>query len=1179
MARQWSSWAWQTCPGGVSSAVTPELLPQSQYAWGYNLAVRGGKPHTRPPFVERPCGGGLPRGLHQCSSYFGVQGGMIVISIGGNLYRIRIGENIYSWEPITLSFRNSGIIPMVWMQQTVETLVIQDGQSSPILYNGSTARRAGPTEVPRGRMMAYGNGRLWVAINQNELVAGDIRQRTPGSELFFTETNYLAGGGALFFSRGITGMQFIPVTGAADFGTLMVFGSDNAESIRADVTTRDQWGMPGFVTNVFRDIGASGAWGIAQVNQDLYWRDSHGNIRSLANAISTNSTPGSTPISREVTRLVGYDSDSLLPWVSSIYFDNRLLMTSSPYLNISGGVSFNDLVSLDFSPISTMQVKAPPAYDGQWTGIPGIAQIVSGQFNGVNRAFAISSDEEGVNRLWEILPEGTGRDDIAVSCGSGLITESRIESFLEYPSVNFSQEKIRKRLERCDVWLSGIDGEIDLKVYWRPDNTQQWTAWDESVSTCAKTTDAATNTPHTWKNLLPEQRPQIKTYTIPNDVDAVTKYALQVGFYFQIRLVWTGKARIEKTMLHATYLDDPDYAHRETLSVECIENNVIDNEIHYQIPTSSGFLAVTPTDAFEPTGTPPDFTPATAVYNLRNYSEIAFDWTATPSDAWLLVDNPGGTLEPGASVDVTISLDADALDAGTYDGSVIFSNTTNMCGDTTIPVTLTVESDFPSDIIFLQYDGPFVYPECATEFGSRYYLTQTVTGQNKVKFTPIGLNPTTVSCAVDGSPPATGVCTTTWSGTSSYDVDCNHTGDLQVVLNRLGGFGAYDSPDRGDVYTGTAATMDELFATLFDPVAFRRASFISALYQEFSDYSGGTATRKWSSPPPGSFGYFAGSYGSSFNSIWCTGYTVLLTMSDPVSLADLGTPLARSGGPGSDAQTQTLHAFDGTTRTQEGNLSRADITVPVDGIHTILTGEFTFVVTPDVGDPYTIVLLREFPISGLVVTASVYFPLIPDSVITMTEWVYTYARSVFEEFSSYDEALDILSLAPGPAWNETATFDAPAPNTNCWDDFSDYPETAPTYITTNPYGIRWNGPATFSMTDSVSAYDDFESYTAGDNNFIFSLGVGWSASGGSAVATYTNVYDDFESYATGTITLLTFTSFNNYWVDDGTFLVSTYSNAWDDFESYATGAITVYNYTSTDNDWNGDGSSTGQQPP
>lgn len=1173
MSKQ-SSWAWQTCPGGVSSAVTPELLPQSQFAWGYNIAIRGGKPHTRPPFVERPCGG-LPRGKIQCASYFGVQGGMIVVSIAGSIYRIRIGQNIYSWESIPLTFRNSGLLDMAWMQQTVETLVIQDGQSAPILYNGSTARRAGATEVPRGRMMAYGNGRLWVAINQNELVAGDIRQRAPGSELYFTETNYLAGGGALFFPRGITGMQFIPVTGAADFGTLMVFGSDNAESIRADVTTRDQWGMPGFVTNVFRDIGASGNWGISQVNQDLYWRDSHGNIRSLANAISTNNSPGSTPISREVSRLVAYDSDSLLPWVSSVYFDNRLLMTSSPYLNISGGVSFRDLVSLDFSPISTMQLKAPPAYDGQWTGIPGISQLVTGQFNAVNRCFILSSDEEGVNRLWEVLPEGQGRDDIAVSCGSGIITESRIQSFIEYPSVNFSVEKIRKTLQRCDVWLSEIDGEVDLKVYWRPDNAQQWTAWDEGAEVCAKTTDAATNTPHTWKNLLPEQRPQIKTFTIPDDVDAVTTYALQTGFEFQIRLVLTGKARIEKVMLHAVYNDDPDY--RGEVSAECIENNVTDNEIHYQIPTSSGFLAVTPTDPFEPVGVEGEsFTPSSATYNLRNYSEVPFDWVAIISDEWMEVDVPSGTLEPGQSVDVTISLTAEAseLVTGEYAGSVTFSNITNMCGDTTITVNLTSTSDFPAATInFLQYDGPFVYPACMTAFNNKFYKTETADGTNKIKTTPVGGNPIPRDCVKGPSEPPSpaGVLTTEWSGSGTYDMDCNFSGDLQVILNRDGGFGAYDFPGSpGTFETLTSGSVDGLFDELFSPlVPGRRAGF---QYQKYEQYNGpdfSTVTRRWSSPDTPT-GYFAGSFGSYYESVYCTGYVMTAELSDPVTLEDLGTPLARSGGEGSDAQTQTLSSFSGTTH--NGNMSRAEITVPVDDSHPILTGEFTFLITPDVGDPYTLIYVKEFPITSTLVSGTVDFPIIENSTITMTHWSYSYQRSVFEEFSSYLDG-EILFMDPSLSWPQPATLDAPAPNTDCWDDFENYPDTAPTQIVNTIYGNRWDGDGIFNGVDRLDCYEDFEAYSTVGEIFAYAGGVGWNGFGGSAVATYNYFYDDFESYAVGAITVTDFRNFNNFWQGDGTFGITNYSYAYEDFETYAAGTITVFNFTETDNLWDGDGRS------
>lgn len=213
MASTWQPLLFETCEKGISSAVEPELLADTQFAWGANLDVRGGKPKTRPNFELRL---NLPNGLFQGADYFGVQNGMMVVSIRGHLYRIRVNNRSFAHEEIGLEFVNSGVLKQVWMCQTVETLVIQDGQSNAILYDGSTAVRATGTQVPRGRMMAYGNGRLWLALNAKELVAGDIRTRAPGSELNFTESNYFTGGGSLFFPRGITGLSFIPVTGQAD---------------------------------------------------------------------------------------------------------------------------------------------------------------------------------------------------------------------------------------------------------------------------------------------------------------------------------------------------------------------------------------------------------------------------------------------------------------------------------------------------------------------------------------------------------------------------------------------------------------------------------------------------------------------------------------------------------------------------------------------------------------------------------------------------------------------------------------------------------------------------------------------------------------------------------------------------------------------------------------------------
>lgn len=579
MDRNWQAWNFETAPGGVSTAVQPDLLPNTQFSWGQNIDLRGAKPATRPNFSQRLV---LPSGLYQGGGYFGVQNGMLVVSIGGNLFRLRIGARDFSFEQIPLAFKNSGIIKQVWMQQTIETLIIQDGQSAPIFYNGSVATRAGANQVPLGRMMAYGNGRLWVAVGLRQLVAGDIRTNTPGSELSFTETNYLSGGGALYFPRGITGLAFNAVTGTTDYGTLLVYSSNSLQSIRADITSRDQWqSYPGFVTNVLRTIGAAGQWGITEVNQDIYWRDASGGIRSLRSAVQDESGPGSAPISREVSRLVDYDSQQLLPWCSAIYFDNRLLMTSSPYLNIEGGISQKNLVSLDFAPISTMQGKQAPAYNGAWSGA-NWAQLFTGQFNGKQRAFGITSDSDGFNRLWEFSTRD--RDDIFLACEAGAGSQP-ITAVLEYPRIDFGSPKDRKQLQRCDVWLSDVSDAVDLKAYWRSDNTQKWTEWNE-VSVCATVEDASTSAPHTWKNLLPQQRPQIKSFTIPDGLDEITDYALQVGFQFQVRLVWTGSCRIQRTMLWSSPLDQTDYA--DLISADCVPNDVTGNEINYSIPTPGG---------------------------------------------------------------------------------------------------------------------------------------------------------------------------------------------------------------------------------------------------------------------------------------------------------------------------------------------------------------------------------------------------------------------------------------------------------------------------------------------------------------------------------------------------------------------------------------------------------------
>lgn len=586
-AQKWLTEIYENSAEGVSSAVTPELLPPSQLAWGKNIRTRGAKPGTRPSLKYM---GTLPSGLVQGVSYFGVQGGMGVISIGGHIYRLRIGLNSATFEEIALPWFNSGIIKQVYMQQTVETLVIQDGQSNPILYDGSTAERSVPEDggVPLGRQMAYGNGRLWVAINGKELVAGDIRSNVIGSELLFTETNYLSSGGTFFFPKGITGLNFIATTGTSDYGALLIFGNDTCDALRADITYRDLWAQtPGFITSVLRHTGCASHWSLAQVNQDLYWRDSAGGIRSIRSSLADESGAGNAPISREVSRLTDYDSQKLLPFCSTISFNNRLLMTSSPRLNKRGGITWGSLISLDFAPISTMRGKSFPSYDGQWDGI-NFTHLFQGQFNGRSRAFAVTLNDDNSNSLWEIMADGRGAiGDETIECSDGSSTNG-ITCSVEYGRRSFGINGVRKRLERCDVYLWAMRGDVDLSVYWRADNNQKWQSWGDAVEVCAKDGDPEVPgaSTHVWRNLLPQQRPQIKTFTIPSNIDDITKYSLANGYEFQIRLVWTGQVHIYKTILHSTMLDDPAWAMRDLLTASCLYNDVSGNQVTYKVPVS-----------------------------------------------------------------------------------------------------------------------------------------------------------------------------------------------------------------------------------------------------------------------------------------------------------------------------------------------------------------------------------------------------------------------------------------------------------------------------------------------------------------------------------------------------------------------------------------------------------------
>jgi hypothetical protein len=111
-----------------------------------------------------------------------------------------------------------------------------------------------------------------------------------------------------------------------------------------------------------------------------------------------------------------------------------------------------------------------------------------------------------------------------------------------------------------------------------------------------------------------------------------------------------------------------------------------------QLPASIG-MGVQPLDDFfsiGPFGGP--FTPESKTYTLTNNDDFSIDYSVTKNADWITIDNGAGTIPPGGSVDVVVSINdnANTLGNGDYEDTVSIVNLTDHHGDRTRDVTLQV---------------------------------------------------------------------------------------------------------------------------------------------------------------------------------------------------------------------------------------------------------------------------------------------------------------------------------------------------------------------------------------------------------------------------------------------------------------------------------------------------------
>jgi hypothetical protein len=458
------------------------------------------------------------------------------------------GTTVYYLHP------NNATRPRIWTLQAENYFLIQDGSDACIIYDGATARRANRTgtqlEVPTGTSMAYWNGRIWVAVNQREIEAGNIFEAdNPSSILEFTETLYLAEGGKFRVAEPITALRVLPVLDTSlGQGPLQVHTASSVSSLNLPVE-RARWKdidspvQPLGLVN----YGASSDYGTIVVNGDVWFRAPDG-LRSYVLARRDFNSPGNVPASREMQRIMDNDDQQFLQYGSAVLFKNLLIFTVNP-LPVRSGTSayWRGLGVLDFDLLSGIGGKSDPVYAGVWTGV-NVNQVLKGKFVQAERCFMFVRNAEGLNEFWEMDPDS--RFD-----GDG----GRIKSVIESREMDFDKALTLHTLMGSELWVSDIRGLVNFTLQFKPGQANCWSDWGER-ELCVTARECPPDGCFAWQTFRPGYKTRLGFAQPPQECDSLDNRPSRTGYTHAIRLEIEGHARLKGLLVKAREESEPPHA-------------------------------------------------------------------------------------------------------------------------------------------------------------------------------------------------------------------------------------------------------------------------------------------------------------------------------------------------------------------------------------------------------------------------------------------------------------------------------------------------------------------------------------------------------------------------------------------------------------------------------------------
>lgn len=492
----------------------------------------------------------------------------LISSHGGRIWRI----DLRTWkvsEITPASGRNSALKDIIWTVQAENYFIVQDNESLPIIYDGTTARRSVPAskEVPVGNVMAYAHGRLIVSLpDRTTYRVGDLVFGSSGTAaldyrdavLKFTENDYYNEGGdfttRVFGANSVYGtirsMTPIAMTNTQLGQGPVMIGQPNmvfTVQLPFDRTAWKNLASPLQTTSPIN--GPLGQRSTILNNGDIWYRAIDG-IRSYVMALRDFSSWGNTPMSGEIHDTLSYDTDWLLEYGSACLYDNRLLCTVSP-VKSDMGIWHRGLAVMDFNLINTVRGKLSPAWEGVWTG-QRILQILSCIVDGKERCFMYCLSDSGTVQLWEIDKNLKEDHD-----------NTRISWSVDMRSMDFGNIEQFKNLQTARLSVRNLSGILDITAEYKSDQAPCWQAWD-TAQVCAANSDCGPTWVCAGPSVYREQkRDNIRLRLPPDGFDTISGWKYRTGYEFQPRLELVGYAEIERLIVYS--VDEPENLSAETI--------------------------------------------------------------------------------------------------------------------------------------------------------------------------------------------------------------------------------------------------------------------------------------------------------------------------------------------------------------------------------------------------------------------------------------------------------------------------------------------------------------------------------------------------------------------------------------------------------------------------------------